>query len=641
MICKLGLTAALMPKFLRKGFRDYTALKLVESAVDASGAELIGISGYKWRHENESNDPHTLVWISEHVPNEIAYAVQGIASSDISFPTTIKEAASSPYWPLVKEALEEEIRGKFLHNKAWDVVPRPEDRKVVKSKWVLRFFQNGDGSISRVKARLVACGYSQIEGKDYTDVFAATLSATNFRIFCCLISHFNWETDQLDAVKAFTQSDVDAEIYVEMPEGFAVEGHVLKLNKALEGIKQGAHLWFKRNSEALTSVGFVASLTEPNLYIHQELPIMVAVFVDDIIVGYDKSALEPYLRIKEQYASKIKIASSNINEVHKFTGVEIRRDREHHSITLSQRDYINELSVRYKDKAIESYSPTGPIRGGADEFDKLQAGDEAGKDKVDVGGYMQLVGSILWVANMTRPDIAYYSSRLAMFCKCPTKRHEYFALCVIGYLIKTKDMGITYGGKLQIPYGADGYPEGFSESLGLHTYHDSSWGKDISPFGGYVIMLCNGAIAWGARKLRIVPDSTAEAETAIASRAAKDTVAVRMILEDMRAAVHGPTTMFGDCKATRDIITKPGSTQRTRYFERSTMLVKRLFMMRIVSPVLIRTDDMIADVLTKAVTREKLGKCRTYMLNLNRSGNTLGALSAKARRMLKQLQSVV
>ena len=196
-------------------------------------------------------------------------------------------------------------------------------------------------------------------------------------------------------------------------------------------------------------------------------------------------------------------------------------------------------------------------------------------------------------------------------------------------------MGITYGSKLQIPCGADTCPEGFAESFGLHTYHDSSWGKGISPFGGYVIMLCNGAIAWGARKLRIVPDNTAEAETAMASRAAKDTVAVRMILEDMRAAVHGPTTMYGDCKATRDIITKPGSTQRTRYFERSTMLVKRMFMMRIVSPVLIRTDDMVADILTKAVTREKLGKCRTYMLNLSRSGNTLGALSAKARRMLK------
>jgi len=100
-------------------------------------------------------------------------------------------------------------------------------------------------------------------------------------------------------VKAFTQSDVDAEIYVEMPEGFTVEGHVLKLNKALEGIKQGAHLWYKRNSEALTSIGFTASLTEPNLYVHQELPIMVAVFVDDIIVGYEKSISGAYLQIKK------------------------------------------------------------------------------------------------------------------------------------------------------------------------------------------------------------------------------------------------------------------------------------------------------------------------------------------------------
>lgn len=48
-----------------------------------------------------------------------------------------------------------------------------------------------------------------------------------------MIAALDWATDQLDAVKAFTQSDVDAEIYVEMPEGFAVEGHVLKLSKVL------------------------------------------------------------------------------------------------------------------------------------------------------------------------------------------------------------------------------------------------------------------------------------------------------------------------------------------------------------------------------------------------------------------------
>ena len=68
----------------------------------------------------------------------------------------------------------------------------------------------------------------------------------------------------------------------------------------------------------------------------------------------------------------------------------------------------------------------------------------------------------------------------------------------------------------------------------------------------------NGAVAWAARKVRIIPDSTAEAETAVASRAGKDTVAVRMILGDVRVGVYGPTPMLGDSRATRDIITRPG-----------------------------------------------------------------------------------
>ena len=96
--------------------------------------------------------------------------------------------------------------------------------------------------------------YSQVEGQDYTEVFAATLRAANFRLFCCLGATWDWDTDQIDAIKAFTQSDVDAEIYVEMPEGFSIPGYVLKLRKALEGIKQGAHLWFEKNKQARTQI---------------------------------------------------------------------------------------------------------------------------------------------------------------------------------------------------------------------------------------------------------------------------------------------------------------------------------------------------------------------------------------------------
>ena len=143
-----------------------------------------------------------------------------------------------------------------------------------------------------------------------------------------------------------------------------------------------------------------------------------------------------------------------------------------------------------------------------------------------------------------------------------------------------------------------------------------------------------------ARKVRIIPDSSAEAETASASRAAKDTVAIRMVLADMSITVEGATALLGDCKATKDIIVKPGSTQRTKYFERATLLVKQLFMKGIIVPVLIRSEDMVADVFTKALPRDKLVKCRQYMLNEDRNGNSMGALSANGRRIWKMLRSV-
>ena len=67
------------------------------------------------------------------------------------------------------------------------------------------------------------------------------------------------------------------------------------------------------------------------------------------------------------------------------------------------------------------------------------------------------------------------------------------------------------------------------------------------------------------------------------------------------------------------------------------MLIKRLYMLQIINPVLVTTENMIADALTKPLDRTKLAKCRNYMLNQDHGPGTLGALSASARRMLKHL----
>ena len=114
-----------------------------------------------------------------------------------------------------------------------------------------------------------------------------------------------------------------------------------------------------------------------------------------------------------------------------------------------------------------------------------------------------------------------------------------------GYLVKTKYLGITFGGKIRIPIGLTEFPPHFERNRGLHTYHDSSFGKP-RPMGGFVVMYSNGPANWGAGYLKIVPKSTHEAESAIASRATKATCFIRQLIINNGLKLYGPTPMLGD-----------------------------------------------------------------------------------------------
>ena len=117
-----------------------------------------------------------------------------------------------------------------------------------------------------------------------------------------------------------------------------------------------------------------------------------------------------------------------------------------------------------------------------------------------------------------------------------------------------------------MPPGLWVWPHKFVESRGLYTAHDSSWGTAVRPLGGYVIMYCNGAIDWSAKLITIVPDSSCEAETALASRAAKATCFfTRGLLSFHRRPVAAPTPMLGDNKAMYSLVTQEGASARTRY----------------------------------------------------------------------------
>ena len=150
----------------------------------------------------------------------------------------------------------------------------------------------------------------------------------------------------------------------------------------------------------------------------------------------------------------------------------------------------------------------------------------------------------------------------------------------------------------------------------------------------------NAALYWSSSALKVVTDSTAHAETAEASRATKSVIFSRMMSEDARRPVVGPTAILGDNSASYQLIQKEGASQLTRYFERATILVKYAIMELLVQPFLVSTKAMTADVFTKAVDEETFHRCKHVLHNTARENYVTrkakrlsAALSAVTRRM--------
>ncbi|KAD6796557.1 hypothetical protein E3N88_07453 [Mikania micrantha] len=128
-------------------------------------------------------------------------------------PKTVKTAIKDPIWV---NAMQQELHALSLNN-TWTLVPRPTNRPIVGSKWVFRTKLHSDGSIERQKARLVAQGFSQTPGLDYSHTFSPVVKATTIRIILCLAMLNRWTLHQLDVNSAFLHGNLQETVYMEQP----------------------------------------------------------------------------------------------------------------------------------------------------------------------------------------------------------------------------------------------------------------------------------------------------------------------------------------------------------------------------------------------------------------------------------------
>ena len=142
--------------------------------------------------------------------------------------SSLYEAVEKPVW--VDEMVEEYKSN--VKNNVWEVVPRPTEKSVVGSRWIFKVNHAIDISKEKYKARILAKGYSQVEGIDYEETFSPVARYSSIKSILALVAHMGWKIHQMDVKTTFLNGVIKEDVYIEQVEGFETfdqESHVCRL----------------------------------------------------------------------------------------------------------------------------------------------------------------------------------------------------------------------------------------------------------------------------------------------------------------------------------------------------------------------------------------------------------------------------
>ena len=306
-------------------------------------------------------------------------------------PRSVDEALSDDGWIV---AMQEELK-QFTRNEVWTLVPRHKDKSIIGTKWVFRNKLDEEGKVIRNKARLVAQGYNQQEGIDFTETFAPVARLEAIRIMLSFSAQNKIKLYQMDVKSAFLNGYIDEEVYVKQPPGFedtSCPEHVFKLKKALYGLKQAPRAWYERLSSFLVSKGFSRGKVDTTLFRKESGRhfILVQIYVDDIIFG----ATYEYLCREFPELMQAEFEMSMMGELKFFLGLQVKQCKDR--IFIYQQKYIKEILKKFNMEGSKPMkTPMHPS--------SILTKDESGK-KVDQTVYRGMIGSLLYLT-ASRPDI--------------------------------------------------------------------------------------------------------------------------------------------------------------------------------------------------------------------------------------------
>ena len=500
---------------------------------------------------------------------------------------SIKEAWKSPEWPDWEKGIDTEL-GQLWEKGTWELVDQPRDAVPLNNKWVFIRKRDREGNIQRYKAWLVAKGYSQQPGHDYIEMHSPVVRLETICTILAIAITKGLEIQQMDVKGAYLNGTLKETIYMHQPNRYNNgSGRVYKLIKTLYGLKQSSREWNTKLNEKMWGQGFQRLWSEPCTYTHStnNKIAIVTVWVDNLLLFAD--SVETMDKMKNDIRQEWDV--TDMGEPTKIVGIEIAQTPR--KISIAQKHSIETILQR---QGLTNANPVWMPLNPNVKIVSNPDGNEGNKSN----SFAELLGELQYIANMTRPDIAFTVNRLALYTVNPSMQHITTLKCILQYLSGTQEYEITYK---SIP----DYPtfKGFANA----AYGDREDGKSTT---GYVFLEADGTITWHSRKQGVTAQSSTEAEYIALWESGKEASWLRNLHRKLGFPQWSPTMLMCDNTGAVAIAKNPTFHKRTKHINSHYHWIREKVQAGRFNVDFCRTANQTANMLMKALPRPK-HECHT------------------------------
>ena len=301
--------------------------------------------------------------------------------------------------------------GNMEETETFELVPPEEGQNPVDCGWIYNSKLNADGTVLKLRARLVARGNQQEEGYDYIETFSPVVRTTTIRTVLHVAVTKGWSLKQLDVQNAFLHGDLKETVYMNQPPGYedlSKPGYVCKLKKAIYGLKHAPRAWFDKFSDFLLEFGFECSFPDPSLFIyhHGTNVIYLLIYVDDMILTGNNNTLLDKLMVSLNTVFKMK----DMSVVHYFLGIQVHQNND--GLFMNQSKYAVDLLITAGMADCAPMPTPLPLK-----LDLVTGQDELFSEP---SYFRRLAGKLQYII-LTRPDMQFSVNYICQRMHSPTK----------------------------------------------------------------------------------------------------------------------------------------------------------------------------------------------------------------------------